>query len=266
MNRVCLEKLSHGNRQRWTRDTDTSEKTCGCNSQSYGSNWMLIWTRGRPKVCWFPTCDKTCSLEQRNCAQKWQPDWNGSLVCSDCLTFVQRLRIMWAIVLRSQGTKLLPETVSHTKIWCWAYSGHVIQASDLNWFDWSFCNINGIPIEHGVPSNRPNARHWTPDSPRASPRLFSHWKNFIEQLKLLLNPECWLKVGEGPVCWDSTRQHVTRLQFGSQLCRERQPLWNSHDSWWPEFDMFGSMPSCSFPRQKLLPKLAQKNCHTTVWI
>ena len=31
-------------------------------------------------------------------------------------------------------------------------------------------------------------------------------------------------------------------------------------SWWPEFDMFGSM------RQKLLPKLAQKNCHTTVWI
>ena len=37
-------------------------------------------------------------------------------------------------------------------------------------------------------------------------------------------------------------------------------------SWLPEFDMFGSMPSCSFPRQKLLPMLAQKNCHTTVWI
>ena len=51
-----------------------------------------------------------------------------------------------------------------------------------------------------------------------------------------------------------------------QLCRERQPLWNSHDSWWTELKMFGSMPWCSFPRQKLLPKLGQKNCHTTTWI
>ena len=34
-----------------------------------------------------------------------------------------------------------------------------------------------------------------------------------------------------------------------QLCRERQPLWNSHDSWWPEQKMFGSMPWCSFPLQ-----------------
>ena len=51
-----------------------------------------------------------------------------------------------------------------------------------------------------------------------------------------------------------------------QLCKERQPLRNSHDSWWPELKMFGSMPLCSFPRQKLLPKLGQKNCHTTTWI
>ena len=51
-----------------------------------------------------------------------------------------------------------------------------------------------------------------------------------------------------------------------QLCKERQPLRNSHDLWWPELKMFGSMPLCSFPRQKLLPKLGQKNCHTTVWI
>ena len=51
-----------------------------------------------------------------------------------------------------------------------------------------------------------------------------------------------------------------------QLCKERQPLWNCHDSWWPELKMFGSMPLCSFPRQKLVPKLGQKNCHTTTWI
>ena len=30
-----------------------------------------------------------------------------------------------------------------------------------------------------------------------------------------------------------------------QLCREKKPLWNSHDSWWPELKMFGSMPWCS---------------------
>ena len=38
-----------------------------------------------------------------------------------------------------------------------------------------------------------------------------------------------------------------------QLCRQRQPLWYSHDSWWPELKMFGSMPLCSFPWQKVLP-------------
>ena len=31
-------------------------------------------------------------------------------------------------------------------------------------------------------------------------------------------------------------------------------------SWWPEFDMFGSMPWCSFPWHKLLPRLTQNNC------
>ena len=51
-----------------------------------------------------------------------------------------------------------------------------------------------------------------------------------------------------------------------QLCKETQPLWNSLDLWWPEFDMFGSMPLCSFPRQKLIPKLGQKSWHTRVWI
>ena len=27
----------------------------------------------------------------------------------------------------------------------------------------------------------------------------------------------------------STCQHVAKLQFDCQLCRERQPLWKSHD-------------------------------------
>ena len=46
------------------------------------------------------------------------------------------------------------------------------------------------------------------------------------------------------------------------LCKETQPLWNSHDSWLPELNMFGSMPWCSFPCHKLLPSLAQKTCFT----
>ena len=57
-------------------------------------------------------------------------------------------------------------------------------------------------------------------------------------------------------------QHGPTLQFDS--CAEKDSF--LEQSWWPEFDMFGSMPCCSFPWHKLLPRLAQKNCHTTVWI
>ena len=56
-----------------------------------------------------------------------------------------------------------------------------------------------------------------------------------------------------------TATHVATLQFDS--CAEKDSLlWNSHDG--PEFDMFWSMPWCSFPRQKLLPRLTQKKCYT----
>ena len=37
-----------------------------------------------------------------------------------------------------------------------------------------------------------------------------------------------------------------------QLCKERQPFCKSHDLWWPELKMFGSMPQCSFLLHKLL--------------
>ena len=47
-----------------------------------------------------------------------------------------------------------------------------------------------------------------------------------------------------------------------QVCKETQPVWNIHDSWWPELNMFGPMPWCSFPWHKLLPSLEQKNCCT----
>ena len=60
----------------------------------------------------------------------------------------------------------------------------------------------------------------------------------------------WLKGGQGPVCWVNVPTCGKIAVW--QLCRERQPLWNSHDSWWPELKMFGSMPWCSFPWQKLM--------------
>ena len=81
-------------------------------------------------------------------------------------------------------------------------------------------------------------------------------------IKLLLK---WMLIERWrrPSMLSSMRQHVTRLQFDS--CAKKDSLCGTQ-SWWPELSMFGSMPLCSFPRQKLLPKLAQKNCHTTVWI
>ena len=85
-------------------------------------------------------------------------------------------------------------------------------------------------------------------------------KNSIEPLKLLSQ---WLKSGEGCIpTWANLCPYLpawANIAVG-QLCRERQPLWNSHDSWWPELKIFGSMPWCSFPFQNLLP------CHTTAWI
>ena len=36
-------------------------------------------------------------------------------------------------------------------------------------------------------------------------------------------------------------------------------------SWWPELKTFGSMPWCSFPRQKLLPRLAPNGCTVQIW-
>ena len=54
-----------------------------------------------------------------------------------------------------------------------------------------------------------------------------------------------------PTCW----QHFSLSAVQRKTAFVQQSLW-------PEFDMFGSMPWCSFPWHKLLPRLAQKNCYT----
>ena len=67
------------------------------------------------------------------------------------------------------------------------------------------------------------------DSPKASPRAIFKWKRLIEPLKLLSQ---WMKCGES---WMSTCANMCHYAprwaniAVCQLCRERQPLWNSHD-------------------------------------
>ena len=67
---------------------------------------------------------------------------------------------------------------------------------------------------------------------KAIAQMNADWKVEKSQYAEFNVPTC----GNIPVC---------------QLCRERKPLWNSH-AWWPEFDMFGSIPWCSFPWHELL--------------
>ena len=103
--------------------------------------------------------------------------------------------------------------------------------------------------------------------PKPAQSLFSNERTWYQELDWTteaMNP--WMKGGEG---WMPT---YTNMCFYvpawaniavCQLCRERQPLRNSHDG--PELKMFGSMPWCSFPWQKLLPRLAQNCCTVQIW-
>ena len=60
--------------------------------------------------------------------------------------------------------------------------------------------------------------------------------------------------------WIWLNMYNSHLRFfvvgQAMLCRESFV----EEWWWPEFDMFGSMPWCSLPWHKLLPGLTQKNC------
>ena len=95
------------------------------------------------------------------------------------------------------------------------------------------------------------------DSRKASPMAIFKWKNLIGQLNPLLD-ECWMKVGERWVCWV---QHANMWQHCSLTAVQRKTA-VVEESWWPEFNLFGSIPWCSFPWRKILPRLTQTNCYT----
>ena len=93
--------------------------------------------------------------------------------------------------------------------------------------------------------------------------------NLIEQVKaivawtteaIVLMNEMWRKLHTNmlPIC---ATIRANMWQDCSLTAVQRKTAF-LEQSWWPEFDMFGSMPWCSFPWHKLVPRLAQKNCHT----
>ena len=119
-----------------------------------------------------------------------------------------------------------------------------------------------IQVCLGKPSHE-NRQRWTLDisvfpwlrkqRPRFAQR---HWSYCPDEWKVE-KAECQ----HAPIC-AITRQHGPTLQFVS--CAEKDSLWwNSHHG--PELKMFGSMPWCSFPWQKLLPRLAQNCCTVQIW-
>ena len=100
---------------------------------------------------------------------------------------------------------------------------------------------------HGVRSHEFTSRRWYAGLPvdisvffcgcasnsqdllKPSPRAIFKWKNLIEPLKLLSQ---WMKCGESwmPTCTNMCHYAPTWANIAvCQLCRERQPLWNSHD-------------------------------------
>ena len=65
-----------------------------------------------------------------------------------------------------------------------------------------------------------------------------------------------MKGGEG---WAYRVQRANMSQHCNLTAAQRKAAF-VEPSWWPEFDMFGSPPRCSFPWHKLLTRLTQKNC------
>ena len=70
------------------------------------------------------------------------------------------------------------------------------------------------------------------------------WKNLMEQL----DRACWVQRAN---MWKNCS--LSAVQRKTAFVEE---------SWWPECNLSGSMPWCSFPWHKHLPRLAQKDCCT----
>ena len=120
---------------------------------------------------------------------------------------------------------------------CTVYSLNLIREFTSLFRRSDFCRF----AKESLPTEVGKGRHWTSvffcgctsrsqDSPKASPMAIFKWKNLIGQLNPLLEwmlNESWRRLNANT----SQTQHVPlRANIAShQLCREKQPLWKSHD-------------------------------------
>ena len=257
---VCLGKPSHGSMPLWTSvffcAAQATPKIRPRPAQRLFSN-TSVWTTAKSifpmKERWgrlrmlrydefnVPTCANFAVCQLR---RETQPVWHShdglNLTCLDQCHGV-----------RSHGTSSSKcwrkRFVTQSTVWIWSMSLHpCFRRRWLLQVRLGKLSHRSMPLWTSVFSVVAQA---TQDSPKASPR-----KNFIEQLKLLLKNECWLKGGEGPVCW----VQCANMWQDCKLTAVQRNTACVEQSWWPEFDMFGSMPWCWFPWHKLLPRLSKR--------
>ena len=110
-------------------------------------------------------------------------------------------------------------------------------------------NLTCLDQGHGVRS------HGKSSSQSCCRRIIIRQSEFDPWVYILVSPK--MIYGGWPRKAFSRKQAFVDINAFLWL---RKQQWNSHDSWWPELNMFGSRPWCSFPWQKLVSKLVQKNC------
>ena len=99
-------------------------------------------------------------------------------------------------------------------------------------------------------------RKQRPRFAQGHPKGYFQLKQLHKTTKTYCSNECWLKGEQGPVCW----VQCANMWHDCSLTAVQRKTAFVEQSWWPELNLFGSMPWCSFPRHKILPRLAQKNC------
>ena len=160
--------------------------------------------------------------------------------------------------------KLLPRLAQencHTTVWIWSMSLH--PCFRLRWL---LQDVAGLPRK-AFPRKQAFVdisvvlclRKQQPRFAQGQPKGYFLTKRLDRTTEAIARMNI---VWEGPVCW----VQCANMWQDCSLSAVQRKTACVEQSWWPEFEMFGSMPWCSFPWHKLLPRLAQKTCNTTVWI
>ena len=119
----------------------------------------------------------------------------------------------------------------------------------------------------------PWLRKQQPRFARGQPKGYFHVKELNRTTEAIAE---WMRGGEGWDMLSSMCEHVARLQFAS--CSEKDKAF-VEESWWPQFDLFESMPWCSAWRKWIgnkvyslnlmrfcLPKPSRQNRHIRIFM